>query len=244
MLKFFRKIRQQLLSESKFNKYLLYAAGEVILVVIGILVALSINNWNDAKKNKEIEQNYLFSIKKELMADTTAISLNVLKHHQEKIDILKLAKKYNRETYQISDTIRFVENLNKIVGPWKFSWTLNAHIYNELKSTGNLRKITNAPLRQEISKYYSRLDMIQTISDDTESGFSRFIKANLFFDSKLDRLESGVDYRQFLNKLKEDHFYEVCNLELSHAQVMFYWADQAQKRGTKLIEMIDEQMAH
>ena len=50
MIKFFRKIRQKLLTENKFSKYLLYAFGEIILVIIGILIALSINNWNEEKK--------------------------------------------------------------------------------------------------------------------------------------------------------------------------------------------------
>ena len=54
MIKFFRKYRQQLLSENRFTKYLIYAIGEIILVVIGILIALQINNWNETQKqNKE-----------------------------------------------------------------------------------------------------------------------------------------------------------------------------------------------
>ncbi len=52
MIKFFRRIRQKLLSENKFSKYLIYAIGEIILVVIGILIALQINNWNEDRKNK------------------------------------------------------------------------------------------------------------------------------------------------------------------------------------------------
>ena len=50
MIKFFRKIRQQLLTENKFSKYMIYAIGEIILVVIGILIALGINNWNENRK--------------------------------------------------------------------------------------------------------------------------------------------------------------------------------------------------
>lgn len=50
MIKFFRKIRQNLLMENKNWKYLKYAFGEIILVVIGILIALQINNWNDERK--------------------------------------------------------------------------------------------------------------------------------------------------------------------------------------------------
>ena len=59
MIKFFRKIRQKMLTENKFSKYLLYAIGEIILVVIGILIALQINNWNEDKKNRELEKYML-----------------------------------------------------------------------------------------------------------------------------------------------------------------------------------------
>lgn len=57
MIKFFRKIRQRLLTENKFSKYLIYAIGEVVLVVIGIIIALQINNWNESKKaiNSELQ---------------------------------------------------------------------------------------------------------------------------------------------------------------------------------------------
>ncbi|MBD0822715.1 DUF6090 family protein [Aestuariibaculum marinum] len=56
MIKFFRKIRQKLLAEHKFSKYLTYAFGEIILVVIGILIALQINNWNNEKNRKNAEK--------------------------------------------------------------------------------------------------------------------------------------------------------------------------------------------
>jgi len=51
MIKVFRKIRQNLLSENKLSEYLLYAAGEIFLVVVGILIALQINNWNENRLN-------------------------------------------------------------------------------------------------------------------------------------------------------------------------------------------------
>lgn len=55
MIKFFRNIRQHLLSENTFSTYLLYAIGEIILVVIGILIALQINNWNEGRKVEAFE---------------------------------------------------------------------------------------------------------------------------------------------------------------------------------------------
>ena len=62
MIKFFRKIRQKLLSENKFSKYLIYAVGEIVLVVIGILIALQINNWNEIRQIKKVEKE-IFNVK-------------------------------------------------------------------------------------------------------------------------------------------------------------------------------------
>jgi sensor domain CHASE-containing protein len=69
MIKFFRKIRQKMLTESKFSKYLLYAIGEIVLVVIGILIALQINNWNENKKLEELKQVYYQQLLKDLNKD-------------------------------------------------------------------------------------------------------------------------------------------------------------------------------
>ena len=67
MIKFFNKIKQKLLSESKFNKYLIYAFGEIVLIVIGILIALSINNANDSKNQRQntSQRDHLESIARE-----------------------------------------------------------------------------------------------------------------------------------------------------------------------------------
>ena len=66
MIKFFRKIRQRLLLENKLSKYSLYAIGEILLVVIGILIALQINNQNDLRKERIKEIHYLENIKTDL----------------------------------------------------------------------------------------------------------------------------------------------------------------------------------
>jgi uncharacterized membrane protein YgaE (UPF0421/DUF939 family) len=56
MIKFFRKIRKRMLTENRFSKYLIYAIGEIVLVMIGILLALQINNWNEHRKDQIKEQ--------------------------------------------------------------------------------------------------------------------------------------------------------------------------------------------
>jgi len=69
MIKFFRKVRQRLLIENKFNKYSIYAIGEIVLVVIGILIALQINNWNNSKSDDRIIQNFMKSIESNIRED-------------------------------------------------------------------------------------------------------------------------------------------------------------------------------
>ncbi|WP_299159296.1 DUF6090 family protein [uncultured Eudoraea sp.] len=81
MIKFFRQIRQRLLTENppagregKFSKYLLYAIGEIILVVIGILIALQINNWNELRKTHLQDLEFLNNLKVELSVDISALT--------------------------------------------------------------------------------------------------------------------------------------------------------------------------
>ncbi|MFT5149983.1 MAG: hypothetical protein ACI86P_002677 [Flavobacteriales bacterium] len=70
-MKIFRKIRQKLIGESKSKKYVIYAIGEVALIIIGILMAVSINNWNEQKSDRVSERQYLTSLVNELDKDIT-----------------------------------------------------------------------------------------------------------------------------------------------------------------------------
>ncbi|MFD2725701.1 DUF6090 family protein [Hyunsoonleella rubra] len=76
MIKFFRKIRQKLLSENKFSKYLLYAIGEIVLVVIGILIALQINDWNEQRKNQDKYQSIYTSVYADIENDLNDLQTN------------------------------------------------------------------------------------------------------------------------------------------------------------------------
>jgi len=77
MIKFFRIIRQKLVTENKVSKYLIYAIGEIILVVIGILIALQINNANENSKKTEFEITILENIKEDILADKIDCELNL-----------------------------------------------------------------------------------------------------------------------------------------------------------------------
>ena len=85
MIKFFRKIRQKLLSENKFSKYLIYAIGEIVLVVIGILIALQINNKNDERKAEESVKKFYKATILDLdeASDATKTQINWFKLYQD-----------------------------------------------------------------------------------------------------------------------------------------------------------------
>ncbi|MBT8307822.1 MAG: hypothetical protein KJN85_12855 [Maribacter sp.] len=74
MIKFFRKIRQDLLNTGKTGRYLQYAIGEIVLVVIGVLIALSINNWNEGQLKRKAEMNFYHNTKQQLLDDANIIS--------------------------------------------------------------------------------------------------------------------------------------------------------------------------
>ncbi|WP_406685217.1 DUF6090 family protein [Seonamhaeicola sp. MEBiC1930] len=96
MIKIFRTIRRKLLSENKFSKYLIYAIGEIILVVIGILIALQVNNWNIERKS-------------ELKAEE--LSENLL---QELRGLKRLMDNQLRAVEYQQNLIQYVSNNNKI----------------------------------------------------------------------------------------------------------------------------------
>lgn len=77
MIKIFRKIRQKMLTENKFNKYLIYAIGEIVLVVIGILIALQLNTWNENRNNNKKLTTYLHAILIDLKDDLGSVNYEI-----------------------------------------------------------------------------------------------------------------------------------------------------------------------
>jgi hypothetical protein len=94
MLTFLRKIRKSLIETGSVRKYLLYAIGEIALVVIGILIALQINNWNETKKNEEKEVKILTNLR----ADFTATKNNLIEAHE----------KYSRLLAKLDGVLKFI----------------------------------------------------------------------------------------------------------------------------------------
>jgi len=219
MIKFFRKIRQNLLSEGKTEKYLKYAIGEIILVVIGILVALQINTWNEEKKERLQEQKYLIEIKANLESDLLQIE-DIRNRYQN------ISATADSILIFIKDVKPITTNYNKL---WEYiievtyvpSFQSQKNGYNNLISAGNINQIKNQELLREISSHYSNVEHFnelvrQTIYESSQFDIHPPIKillgkkeflADLGYDfqttsiseddlSKNEKLISGLIYRK------------------------------------------------
>ena len=143
MIKFFRRIRQKLVTESKFSKYLLYAIGEVILVMIGILLALQVNNWNIDRTDRISESKYLNNIKLDLQKDLASLNYQLEFRKEKYKGTQKLVHQLNGQP--IDDLNELAYNVANTLMAERF--TPNNSTYNELASSGNLNLITNDSIK-------------------------------------------------------------------------------------------------
>lgn len=149
MIKFFRKIRQSLLSENKFSKYLLYAIGEIVLVVIGILFALQINNWNEHRKERAKEIKLLTELKVDLQETKSDLVTDIEK--SETI-IATTNSFYEALTKnQISETQPYLLPTTYILETATLFPKLSA--YETLQSEG-ITIISNDELRKKVTNFY------------------------------------------------------------------------------------------
>ena len=147
MIKFFRKIRYELMNQNKTAKYFKYAIGEIVLVVIGILIALQINTWNENRKNKELEKQYLNSLIIDLKLESESFNYAVLSRFQAKTDALLLAKKYYYGDHIITDTVNLINTVG-YGGVYSSSSNFgNIATYQELISSSSFKLINNKTLK-------------------------------------------------------------------------------------------------
>ncbi len=151
MIKFFRKIRQNLLIENKFSKYLLYAIGEIILVVIGILIALQLNVKQENISNQNKIDKYLSLLSKDLEKDKT----NVLKCIE--FDSLKV-ENINR---YIDSKGLVLNNSTLRFATYMENFTIHNTTYNSIQSNNVFELIKDIEIQKAISEYYSYAESVR-----------------------------------------------------------------------------------
>tara|TARA_R110002050_G_scaffold2220_5_gene13371 strand:+ start:470 stop:1225 length:756 start_codon:yes stop_codon:yes gene_type:complete len=164
MIKFFRHFRKKLLSQGKTVQYLKYAIGEIILVVIGILIALYINNLNTEKQDSITLNGYLNNISENIKVDQMNLEEIAIFRDSSIIGskyFMAMLEHNSIEQYKIYFSKYFKFN------PWlDESFQSNQSGFEALKNSGYLNKIQQTDLEVELYKYYS---LVQKIKEEEHS---------------------------------------------------------------------------
>lgn len=239
MIKFFRKIRQQLLTENRFSKYLLYAVGEIMLVVIGILIALQINNWNEDRKEKKLEKVFLQGIISDLSQDTLTLN-KVIRTHK-----IRLAHLLQQDsTIQVNDflmplkeSLPTVDKMDDIAYFFQSSRAFRPKRsnYKSLISEGKSNLISNRELFNKLQNLYEReyesiLFIGQSLWDRTED-----MRTDFAFEIKYANFGSPIQIRDQKMLADFDSLFDLMCLYTMITQ-------RAKEMATSLLHELDNEL--
>jgi len=210
MIKFFRKIRQNLLVENKTGKYLKYAIGEIVLVVIGILIALSINNWNDNRKNKNLVSIYKSELVNDLLLDVNHFKyhLSLATEENKLIDSLRtILQKPNSNGDTLNTIIKkgltFIRKEPYIMIASTEYPIISNHTFISLQNSGQITLLQNK-LQEELIIFYGYTNkysfMINEIKNNKNELYFDFIKSVPYQQSNLNIVNSKL-YNQVWNNV-------------------------------------------
>jgi hypothetical protein len=186
MINFFRKIRENMIKEKRVSKYILYAIGEIVLVVIGILIALSINNWNEQKKTEEKTKSSLLALRNDLILDTLLINKNLpeIKFQLQLNESLRARIAKPKATLDtLIQIARYEFNPN-----WNDQILYNTNAYNSLNQTGLIENLPDT-LKTQIKNFYNRKfqlnNMVERITTDYRSKVADYVDTYTFGSTSL-----------------------------------------------------------
>ena len=195
MINFFRKIRYDLMEKNKTGRYFKYAVGEIVLVVIGILIALSINNWNSFQNEREIEQNVLKRLDDEFKKNLSELN------GDHKLNKVSLNAAYTLLQDNRNELSSF--QVDVLVGTALNYATFDARtgVFDETIASGMMILIQNDSLKSLLSQWSGKLKELSEdviirrdhIVHNTSPLFRKFIPYRNF-DEAYDR----VDYKREL----------------------------------------------
>ncbi len=233
MIKFFRRIRQKLVSENKFSKYLLYAIGEIVLVVIGILIALQVNNWNEIRKSKLDLINRLELMSNELGNDTIFYQ-ELISGNKQRIDFLTHLSKKEYDAIDLTITTFII---SKNFNPRNFGST-----YYTIKESGQLNNIGNTKLKNNIEQYYEN---ICVNFNDFSDWHKKFVAENID-NYLLDRLQLDLDGNTknlvIIEEMDSDRLPSIVNFQAVILKRFNTLASENINQASALISQINEEL--
>ncbi len=175
-----------MLTENKFSKYLIYAIGEIILVVIGILIALSINNWNEQRKQQKIEQEYLLSLQSEFNTNMDKLNFSIAENEAIIKGINGLLNLFDNEVLDSVSNKYLKETFRSVLGN-QMSFKPSTGVLNDIISSGNLNLIANQKLRQRLASFESSLDFLK-LQENNALAVKENLKSIIYKESSIRKL--------------------------------------------------------
>ena len=177
MIKFFRHIRRSLINQNKMGKYFKYAIGEILLVVIGILIALQINNWNESQNRKVHNQVVLNNLVSEFTSNSMALDSSLTRLKEVIIALDSVLHLMSNPEQKISQDNFEVLLEDTFTTP---SWTPSSYVLEEMKSSGDLSNIENNDLKQALFKWEREFSAMKSM----EHGYDRYAEEYIEFITK------------------------------------------------------------
>jgi len=238
MIKFFRRIRQKSLFDTKFSKYLLYAIGEIILVVIGILIALQFSNWNENIKNISKEKHYLENFKKDLVSNKAEINFNIERGViiYNRLDTLVQLKKNESEKINLKNM-----SVNLLYATAFNVYNSKEGTINDVIGSGNLNIIQNDSIRLAISSWENDLRGIrgqEAIDNRTGKTYADYLKENVSVYKVLND-DLTITHEEKIKLLNDIEFLNCVSERRYQKEVLIDLYRKELKRLEKLIALID-----
>lgn len=231
MIKFFRNVRRKLISEGRVGNYIKYAIGEIVLVVLGILIALQINNWNEKKKNRDKEIIYLTRLTTNLGYDARLYD-EIMK--KDSILLVQMKNASSDLPQLVAGIVDPNKSLEFLISGYNFS--SNRTTIDNLISSGQIEIIRSNFLLEDIFLYYRTTENIKKGVDDAISKYDREKFSPLILEFNASELKTG--YAEiYTNKLKNAIDFKS---SLIQRQIALY-ANQKLAAG-KLIDKINAEI--
>lgn len=200
MINLFRKIRQSLLQQNRVTRYLVYAFGEIVLVVIGILIAIQVNNWNEQRKARSQELSTMKEIIENLEYDILRSQRNSARNVDRLIGLDSLRKAVANTIKEKDETANIYYFALKY-GQAYSQVTLVRAAYDQLINSGTIQLVANRQLILDLSDYYERKSF--AVFEYEPATSFRNLKT---MERKFIQLGELDDYLQSFDSINENSF--------------------------------------
>ncbi len=239
MISFFRKIRQSLLKEGKTARYFKYAIGEILLVVIGILIALQINTWNQGRIERNNESLYLLSIVSELESNNEINKKVFWSRFEKKLNGLNQAKTFAEDRLEVKDPVKFIHTVTYgAVSSGGYDMG-DDFVYEELVSSGNMNLLSDGKIKSAVIDYYANLKARENRLTIHSTDFLSFISGIRPFDSDNPNNMSQYDQDEAMVAFKTDEFRKMVDSEISYTYKLRDYLILQEQKANEIIGLIE-----